>query len=64
MIQPFCRAINIGLAYSDGTTVFPRSVTDWNNVFFTIIIFVSYGNLKMLVSTQLLTEKKFEIVDK
>ena len=33
-IQPFCRANNINLGYFDGERVFPRSVTDRNNVLY------------------------------
>ena len=33
-IQPFCRANNINLGLFDGTTIFPRSVTDRNNALF------------------------------
>ena len=32
-IQPFCRANNINLGYSDGTKVFPRSVTERKKCF-------------------------------
>ena len=33
-IQPFCRANNNIIGYWDGDIVFPRSVTDRNNVLF------------------------------
>ena len=32
--QPFCRANIFNLGYFDGTRVFLRSVTDWNNALF------------------------------
>ena len=58
-IQPFCRANNINLGSFVGTKVFlDRLLIEVTLCFYTIIIFVYYGNLKIIVLFKLLKNWK------
>ena len=54
-VQPRLRKLDIDLGYYNAESVFSRTVTNRESAlyFYTLIIFVYYGNLRMLVSIKL-----------